>query len=646
MRRNAPTGRRAPSKLLGLLAALCLAACTPKKDPRHGRIVVTAPEAPPNIVSLNLDGMGQASWGTPTFATRFHLLWGTTSGSHPNVIRNVTAPFTFGGIVNGTSIYWVVQAEGEKGYSPNSAEGVITATAGSGTTDPYFTDQWHLSNTLAAGEDVDVTPVWAACGALNTCRGEGVRVAVVDSGIDITHEDLKANIRPEGIHYNFVDNTYFNPADINGHGTSVAGIIAARDKNNIGVRGVAPRANLVGYNFLYNSTLGTTANGAIALTRNVESVHVMNNSWGPGLSYLGCPIDMGSALANALDTGVTTGRKPAATALGTVYVFAAGNGNTGGSLCPSCQGISNLNTLANNRRVIAVGALQSDGNKSTYSETGSNLLVSAPGGQFCSTTGAITTTDITGTSAGINKTTASTAGSDYNTDNRNYTKCMNGTSSATPNVSGVVALLLQQYPTLGWRDVREILARSARKNDATEASWATNSAGINFNPRYGHGAVDANAALTLAATWVNRGAELVFDSLDKSVDTTVPDDDATGIFDEITVTAGAGVPTTIEYVEVVFTAADHEAPGDLEITLENRSTAGGAVSILVPAHDELDPSDGNSCSSLGALYNEFSLGSNQHLGEAAAGTWRLTVKDRAAGNEAKLDKWRLKIYGH
>src|SRR5690554_4828693 len=118
-------------------------------------------------------------------------------------------------------------------------------------TDPFFTSQWHLDNTGqsggTAGEDLRVAGAW------QRVDGAGVRVAVLDSGIEVTHEDLRPNIVAGGS-FNYRPGTHYGSdyplpcAAGNVHGTAVAGIIAARGGNAIGVAGVAPAASMVGLN--------------------------------------------------------------------------------------------------------------------------------------------------------------------------------------------------------------------------------------------------------------------------------------------------------------------------------------------------------------------------------------------------------------
>ena len=372
--------------------------------------------------------------------------------------------------------------------------------------DPLYGLQWHLKNTGQygwdgtpgkVGEDINVEPVWAGC-ADGTCHGEGEYVAVVDDGMEIAHPDLQANVSTAvgRQSYDYVSGSYGDPtpststaSDPNAHGTAVSGIIAARDVNDIGGRGVAPRAGLVGYNLLQNSS---AANEGDAMTRQDDQVSIYSNSWGP-TDGTGLLTDSNNTWKSAIANGLSSGRG----GLGAIYVWAAGNGCMPSSSNPDVclADNSNFDGYANHYGIIAVGAVNDQGTRSSYSEKGANLWVSAPGGEYCDTH-TIVTTDLTGTD-GFNSLIFSS-----DLSNHDYTRCMNGTSAATPMVSGVAALVLQANPNLTWRDVRAILAGTARKNDPTDGGWSTNNAGYHINDNYGFGVVDASAAVTAAKTWI------------------------------------------------------------------------------------------------------------------------------------------------
>ncbi|TOO87710.1 S8 family serine peptidase, partial [Vibrio parahaemolyticus] len=126
--------------------------------------------------------------------------------------------------------------------------------------DPLYSEQWHLDNTgqtafaanpAVAGNDLN-TKLTQAMGI----AGIGVKVAVIDSGVQIDHPDLAGNVVTGS--RNFVEDSLFPssyPVDTNGHGTAVAGLISAVGNNGEGGRGVASRSSLVGFNWLANQTL-------------------------------------------------------------------------------------------------------------------------------------------------------------------------------------------------------------------------------------------------------------------------------------------------------------------------------------------------------------------------------------------------------
>jgi len=607
-----------------LVLALSLSGCG-----RHGHHYVAPPGTPVGVVATARDANNLISWTAVSGAAYYNVYRSLTTGvtkangTRVPVIGNLWADT---GLTNTTTTYfYIVTAVNVGGESVASVEVSATPTVAAPVADPLYGDQWHLKNTGqsgagstgVAGQDMNVEPVWT------THKGTGIRIAVVDDGLEIGHEDLASNVAATGLSYNYVN----GGSDPTGgaHGTSVAGIAAARDLNGLGGRGVAPRANLVGYNLLQNFT---SANEADAMTRGSPNVHISSNSWGP-------PDNMGTLDASpaiwrtAIDNGTKNGRG----GLGTVYIWAAGNGVVNTPPDPAVDN-SNYDGYANYHGVMTVAAVNDQGVKSSYSESGANLLISAPGGEFCDSH-AITTADRTGGVEGFNKTSGGTDPvNDY--ANRDYTRCMNGTSAATPAVAGVVALMLEAKPTLGWRDVRLILAQSARKNDASETGWATGAAApfYHFNHKYGFGVVDAAAAVTLASTWTNVSTEKTYTTLPATPGLAIPNNNTTGVSDSITV-AGSGI-TNIEFIEITFSAADHTYSGDLQITLT--SPLGATVfSRLAETH----PCAAQTCTT----YSGWVFGSVRHLGEAADGTWTLTVKDLAVKDTGTFQSWSLKFYG-
>ncbi|MEK7327080.1 MAG: S8 family serine peptidase, partial [Chloroflexota bacterium] len=230
-------------------------------------------------------------------------------------------------------------------------------------TDPLYPDQWHLNNTGqsggTAGQDANVLPAWNA-----GYTGAGVVIGIVDDGLQYTHPDLSPNYLA-GLSYDFVNNDS-DPAPGTGddHGTSVAGVAAARDDGATCGVGAAYRANLAGLRLI--SAPSTDAQEASALTHQYNSIAIYNNSWGPaddGQTLIG----PGPLTLAALEDGVTNGRG----GRGNLYLWAAGNG---------LQYSDNVNYdgYANSRFTIAVGAVDYNGVQAYYSEPGAAMFITAP----------------------------------------------------------------------------------------------------------------------------------------------------------------------------------------------------------------------------------------------------------------------------
>ena len=471
--------------------------------------------------------------------------------------------------------------------------------------DPLFSRQWHLENRGQsggiAGEDARVIAAWEL-----GYDGSGVRIVVVDDGLEVAHEDLEWNV-VDGASINYVDLTS-NPTT-GEHGTAVAAVAAARGNNSLGVSGAAPRADLVGYNFLANPTI---ANLIDAMTRDVAVMDISNNSWG----YDGgaAPVPSRFEWRNAVELGLLNGRG----GRGTIYVFAAGND-------ANINDNANYDGYASFYGIIAVGAVGDKGRNAWYSEPGANVWISAPSsgnGQ------GITTGDRSG-SAGYNPDSDVR---DY--DKLNYTKTFGGTSSAAPLVSGVVALILDANAELSWRDVRLVIAESARRNHPAHPDWRQNAAGFWINHQYGFGVIDAESAVGLALHWDLLPPLVTYDSVVSQPGLPIPDNNATGVTDTITV-SGSGI-VFIEHVAITFSAPDHTYFPDLQIRLTSPS---GTVSVLAETHTAQP-------GAVAPSYGELIFGTVRALGEPANGTWNIHVADRAANDQGTLSHWNLRIRGH
>ncbi|MFH0996934.1 MAG: S8 family serine peptidase [Pseudomonadota bacterium] len=538
--------------------------------------------------------------------------------------------------------------------------------------DPLFAFQWHLRNTGqtafsksagSPGEDLRMTQAIA-----DKLSGLGVIVAILDSGLEIAHEDLSANVIPNGS-YNYVNKTTDpTPTSTGGdHGTSVAGIASAVSMNGKGGRGVAPRSSLKGFNLLKSKENQNFSDSMGGHPRS-KDVDIFNMSYGDDSTYYN---SLSVSLKELYDrqAGELRGGK------GGIYVKSAGNGfeefNIGTEEKPNyykcakqSYGRSDLtcqNAAAeeeNSRpEVITVGAFNAAGVKSSYSTAGSTLWISAPGGQWGDDSPAIITTDLSGTDKGYSRNDLVEPNNPFEigdptyNPNCNYTSAFNGTSSAAPNASGAIALLLQTNPNLKRRDVKHILAKTARKIDPDspgskvtvningvdyEASqgWIKNAADYNFHNWYGFGALNVDAAVAMAKNY-QAGISLppLIDRSYDSVFTTpvaVPDNNASGVTRTLEVTEELTV-------ENLFVQLSIEHPDTSEIGIEitsPRGTRSILLNIRSAVKTGLDAEGG------------VVFGSNAFYGEKSKGTWTLKVLDSRPVNEGTLKLFKLRILGY
>lgn len=454
--------------------------------------------------------------------------------------------------------------------------------------DPLIGSQWNHKASGAAlpGSDMNVEGAWNYGGSSGVL-GSGVKIAIVDSGIQSAHPDLAGNF-DASLSKDFITGSPGSePLGVGErHGTAVAGMAAARGNNGIGIAGVAPNATLVGARLMVGD-FTTDAQIAEAIAYRTDVIAIKNNSWGYGTPLYFIEPLLKAALANSTATG--RGGK------GTIFTFAAGNDG-------DKEENANYSELTSSIHTIAVGATDSLNRRAYYSEPGANLVVSAPSHGFTDGALGLTTTDRTAT-LGYN-TTASPGGDYYSN--------FSGTSASCPSVSGVIALMLEKNPQLGWRDVQEILIRSARKISPSDPGWFTNAAGLHFHHDFGAGLVDATAAVNLAAGWTNSGAQTQAVATASGLSLAIPNSSPAGV--ELPFVLPAPNLTT-EHATLSVTI-DHSARGDLEIILISPS---GTESKLAEVRN--DPGEG---------YAGFTFSTVRNWGENSAGTWRLRVADRSS----------------
>lgn len=236
-------------------------------------------------------------------------------------------------------------------------------------------------------------------------KGQGVRVGVIDTGIDLNHPDLAANIKG-GI--NILSPSEL-PQDQNGHGTHIAGIIGAIN-NRMGVVGIAPRVSLYSIKILDHLGIGSLGNLIQGIEWGVlHRMHILNVSISGGQDV---PKSLSFIVEQALKKG-------------TIIVAAAGNtGNLAGNK-------DTVQTPARIESVISVAAVGKNNRRLPFSATGEKVDIAAPGRGILST--------YLGNSYAI----------------------LNGTSMATAHVSGVLAIYRQLFPRMSTIKLKELVMKRA-----------------------------------------------------------------------------------------------------------------------------------------------------------------------------------------
>ncbi|HLW18355.1 MAG TPA: S8 family serine peptidase [Actinomycetota bacterium] len=275
---------------------------------------------------------------------------------------------------------------------------LFPAVAGASVNDPYYSLQWGLMR-------IGAPTAWAVS------EGAGQIVAVVDTGVDLAHPDLQGQFVPG---YDFVDNDA-NPVDQNGHGTLIAGIIAAVTGNAVGVASVAPKAKIMPVRVLGPDGSGSSTTVAEGITWAVQhGATVVNLSLAQESGANNTPLLRSPAVDAAIK---------AAAKAGAVVVVAAGNSSTGGSNQTAYD--------ATTPGVIVVGASARNNQPAAYSDHGPGLDILAPGGG--------SSTDPTANGCTQDQSIVSTWWNP-NTKHSSYGGGC-GTSMSVAFVSGVAALL-------------------------------------------------------------------------------------------------------------------------------------------------------------------------------------------------------------
>jgi type VII secretion-associated serine protease mycosin len=279
--------------------------------------------------------------------------------------------------------------------------------------DPYYERQWALSM------------IGASCAWQASIGSEQVTVAVLDSGIDLQHPDLAAQIRQDG--YDFVDDDN-DPSDENGHGTHVSGIIAATLDNAEGISGLAPNVKILPVRVGDEEGVIADRSVAAGIRYAVEQgAQVINLSL--GMTFMGDE----SSISQDVDAAIREAQQN-----DVLLVIAAGN-----DFLPLPNAVA-----SNNPDVMVVAASNEIDELTEFSNIGPWVDVSAPGQAILST---MPTYTVYLTSSALPRRERFEQDYDY----------MSGTSQATPYVSALAALLLSAHPDWSTDQVQEVIKRTA-----------------------------------------------------------------------------------------------------------------------------------------------------------------------------------------
>lgn len=391
--------------------------------------------------------------------------------------------------------------------------------------DPIFKEQWHIYNTIQIGHDLNVTGVW-----LQGITGKGSITSVIDDGLDMYSDDLKDNYFAAGSYdYNDPGPEPRPRLFDDKHGTRCAGEIAAGRNNACGV-GMAYDGKVSGIRILSKTI--SDEDEAAAINYGYQNNQIYSCSWGPPDD--GATMDAPSVLIQrAMVNAIQHGRG----GLGSVFVFAAGNGANAGDNC-------NFDGYTNSIYSITVGAIDREGNHPYYSEPCSaQLVVTYSSGP----TDGIHTTDV-----GIDKCNSQHG----------------GTSAAGPLVAGTAALTLGLRPDLTWRDMQYLCIDAAIPIHLDDGDWQDTKIGKKFSHVYGYGKIDAWRLIEAAKEFKSVKAQAWYHSPWLSVQHDIPQGDK-GLASFFEVTQDMMNEANLERLEHVTVTmnVNHTRRGDLSVEL-------------------------------------------------------------------------------
>lgn len=437
--------------------------------------------------------------------------------------------------------------------------------------------------------------------------GKNVVVTILDDGIEKSHPDLAQNydqLASYDVNGNDHDPTpRYDPSNENKHGTRCAGEVAAVGNNSHCMVGIAYNARIGGIRMLDGDV--TDVVEAKSLGVRPDYIHIYSASWGPDDD--GKTVDGPGPLAKqAFEMGIKKGRK----GLGSIYVWASGNGGRQADHC-SCDGYTN------SIYTISISSTTESGNEPWYLEPcASTLATTYSSGEYYDRK--IMTTDL----------------------NQRCTDSHTGTSVSAPMVAGIIALALEANPLITWRDVQHLLVKTSRRVHLKADDWKTNAAGHQVSHLYGFGLVDAEAMVMEAQKWRSVPSQHIcsrtydrstrFIRAGQTLNTSVQ---SFGCSDQ----ADQHV-AYLEHVVVRILIPNHQRRGDLQISLISPS---GTRSVLLGRRLFDNSNEG---------FKNWEFLTVHSWGEKAAGQWTLEITDspsklRNPDVLGTLKEWTLILYG-
>lgn len=482
--------------------------------------------------------------------------------------------------------------------------------------DPLYPEQWFLKRDH--GYDMNVHPAWK-----KGYTGRGIVVSILDDGIQGNHPDLSKNYDKEASWDINDDDDDPSPKDDddNKHGTRCAGEVAAIANNEFCGVGVAYNARIGGVRMLDGRVTDTIEAAALSLKPN--HIHIYSASWGPDDD--GKTVDGPGPLAKiAFEDGIKKGRN----GLGSIYVWASGNG---GKLSDNC----NCDGYTNSIYTISISSATEGNYKPWYLEECSSTLATTYSSGTTTIDRNIVTVDVDYSYFEELK-----QGKKPNASNL-CTKKHTGTSASAPIAAGLCALALEANPKLTWRDMQYIIVLTSRYTPLSkEDGWIVNGANRPVSTMFGYGLMDADRMVTFAAKWKSLLEQHICFSAPDITRRIISKEKGDHVEALIYTDGCAGTSNYVRYAEHVQArvSLSFHPRGNLHIMLISPQNT--TSSLLFPRpHDAVMDKDS---------FNDWPFMSVHFWGEEIAGPWKLiiyNVGESSAEYSGSLKNWSITFYG-